>query len=491
MLIVLTLVYLAVRLINLTAIPIFTDEAMYLRWAQIGLNEPSKYLFISLIDGKQPLYIWLTYPLLNLFGDPLIGGRVVSILAGLGTTIFLYLIADIIFKNKKIAFLSSLFYIVFPFAAMNDRLALYDSLLGFLFAAAIYFQIKLAKKPTVITALFLGFVMGLGFLTKSSASFFVLLSPLSFIFLEKKTKKYIFLWLKKLILAILLSLSFNLILYISPLHGMIKMKNEVFLLTSSQFIGNPFYAFFGNIRGLFSYFPPYFSWIWIILLFISLISAIYKKSVYIFYLFILFFFPFISLAFFGKIIYPRFIFFMTIPLLIILAWQINWFLEKIKNQLLQILVTLLIFILPVYNSFLIITKPVEAYLPHADSEQLLNSWPAGWGVKEVVDYLKNRPSDTQIFIGTEGTQGLFPYALELYLQGHPNIQIKGYWPVTDIPEEVREIAKTKETYFIYKDTLHPKPQENVREVLRVRRGIGDNWLVLWKVEETLLWNKLH
>lgn len=458
---------------------------MYLRWAQIGLNEPSKYLFISLIDGKQPLYIWLTYPLLNLFGDPLVGGRLVSILAGLGTTILLYLIADIIFKNKKIAFLSSLFYIVFPFALVNDRLALYDSLLGFLFVASIYFQIKLAKKPTIIFALFLGFVMGLGFLTKSSASFFVLFSPLSFIFLENKTKKYIFLWLKKLILAILLSLSFNLILYISPLHGMIKMKNEVFLLTFSQFVSNPFYAFLGNIRGLLSYFPPYFSWMWIILLFISLISAIYKKSVYIFYLFILFFFPFISLAFFGKIIYPRFIFFMVIPLLIILAGGTNWFLEKIKNQILQVFIIILVVILPAYNSFLIITKPVYAYLPQADSEQLLNSWPAGWGVKEVVNYLKSRPATTQIFIGTEGTQGLFPYALEIYLQGHPNIQIKGYWPVSDIPDEVHEMAKIKETYFIYKDTLNPKPQKNVEEILRVRRGIGDNWLVLWKVGETL------
>src|SRR4030042_6724731 len=106
LLIVLSIIYLAVRLINLTVIPIFTDEAMYLRWAQIGLYEPQKYLFISLIDGKQPLFVWLTYPFVKFMSDPLIAGRLVSVLTGLSTLIFLYLLTREIFKDKKIALLS-------------------------------------------------------------------------------------------------------------------------------------------------------------------------------------------------------------------------------------------------------------------------------------------------------------------------------------------------------------------------------------------------
>src|SRR3989339_157604 len=69
------------RLINLTLIPIFTDEAIYLRWAQIGLADP-RWRFISLTDGKQPLLIWLFYPALKLISDPLIAGRIVSIVCG-------------------------------------------------------------------------------------------------------------------------------------------------------------------------------------------------------------------------------------------------------------------------------------------------------------------------------------------------------------------------------------------------------------------------
>src|SRR3989344_7406580 len=63
--------FFASRLFNLTIIPIFTDEAIYLRWAQIALTDP-RWRFISLIDGKQPLFIWLLLPVLKLMSDPLV-----------------------------------------------------------------------------------------------------------------------------------------------------------------------------------------------------------------------------------------------------------------------------------------------------------------------------------------------------------------------------------------------------------------------------------
>src|SRR3989338_2009720 len=76
--------YLATRLTNLTTLPIFTDEAIYIRWGQIGLRDAS-HRFLSLEDGKQPLFVWLMYPMLKIFSDPLIAGRMVSVMAGLGS----------------------------------------------------------------------------------------------------------------------------------------------------------------------------------------------------------------------------------------------------------------------------------------------------------------------------------------------------------------------------------------------------------------------
>src|SRR3989344_8137335 len=80
------------RIINLKGIPIFTDEAIYIRWAQIGLNDPA-HRYISLTDGKQPLFTWLIYPFLGVFQDPLFAGRFVSVLSGVFAVIGIYLLS--------------------------------------------------------------------------------------------------------------------------------------------------------------------------------------------------------------------------------------------------------------------------------------------------------------------------------------------------------------------------------------------------------------
>ena len=53
------LLYLFTRIYNILAIPIFTDEAIYVRWAQIAGTDP-KERFISLTDAKQPTFVWLS-----------------------------------------------------------------------------------------------------------------------------------------------------------------------------------------------------------------------------------------------------------------------------------------------------------------------------------------------------------------------------------------------------------------------------------------------
>ena len=48
----------ATRLTHLATLPIFTDEAIYIRWSQIGMRD-ANWRFISLTDGKQPMFTWI------------------------------------------------------------------------------------------------------------------------------------------------------------------------------------------------------------------------------------------------------------------------------------------------------------------------------------------------------------------------------------------------------------------------------------------------
>ncbi len=182
------ILYFLTRLVNLKIIPIFTDEAIYTYWAQVALNDPAQR-FISLEDGKQPLFIWLSAIYQKFISDPLIASRLVSVTAGLGSLLGIHLLAKELF-NKKVAVLSSLLYIILPFTLLYDRMALFDSLLTMFGIYAVLLSIRMAKNPRLDTALLNGFAIGLAMITKSSGVFFLYLIPFSLILFNFEKKKF-------------------------------------------------------------------------------------------------------------------------------------------------------------------------------------------------------------------------------------------------------------------------------------------------------------
>ena len=70
--------YFISRLVNLNSLPVFGDEAIYVRWAQI-IKSVDTLRFIPLTDGKQPLFMWLNAATLKFIVDPLIAGRIISV----------------------------------------------------------------------------------------------------------------------------------------------------------------------------------------------------------------------------------------------------------------------------------------------------------------------------------------------------------------------------------------------------------------------------
>lgn len=97
----LAIIYFFLRLYLLSDFPIFTDEAIYVRWAQIAKND-AIWRFISLTDGKQPMLIWIAMVLMRFIDDPLMATRFVSVLAGFASMVGLYFVGSTLFKNQKI-----------------------------------------------------------------------------------------------------------------------------------------------------------------------------------------------------------------------------------------------------------------------------------------------------------------------------------------------------------------------------------------------------
>lgn len=468
--VILVCLYFLSRLSRLTLIPIFTDEAIYLRWAQIAKNDAS-WRFISLTDGKQPLFVWITMVMMKLIKDPIVAGRFVSVLAGLGLMITIWGTSYLLFKSRRLAFLAAFLYLIFPFALVYDRMALMEATVGFFSILSLLFGILLVKTLRLDVTLLLGWVLGGGVLTKTSGFLSIYFLPLTLLLFNWKDKKWklnLLKWASLAFLAVVISQLFYSILRLSPFFHIISQKNAFFVHPFKEWITHPFYFLKSNFYGLSDWLIGYLTWPLFLLAigsFVLIKQKIREKTL----LFLWFLAPFSALVVFGKTLYPRFIFFMTLPLLILAAWSLERIFQKIKKVWLFALVCLLFFAWPLSIDFQLLFHPLKAPIPQPDKEQYITSWPAGYGVKEIVAWAQEETRDKKIYIATEGTFGLMPASLELYLWDNPNVELKGFFPVDEMPAEVLEKAKEMPTYFVFNETQNVSkewPLELVAEYLR-------------------------
>ena len=133
------------RVYNLTLLPIFGDEAIYIRWSQV-MNAVPSLRFLPLSDGKQPLYMWVLMFLVNRFSDPLFIARFTSVLYGIGTLFGVFILSYYLFKSKYISLIASLFWAISPYSIFYDRMALVDSMLTMFGIWTLIFAVITARK---------------------------------------------------------------------------------------------------------------------------------------------------------------------------------------------------------------------------------------------------------------------------------------------------------------------------------------------------------
>lgn len=471
------------RIFNLGAIPFFTDEAIYIRWAQIGLADPA-HRFIALTDGKQPLLTWLMYPMLRIFPDPLIAGRMVSVISGAFACVGIYVVAKTLF-SKRVGILSSLLYIISPFTLVYDRLALMDSLLGMFGIWSMYLTVQLVKKLRLDYSLLLGITAGLGALTKSSALFFIFNVPLALLLFPFKKKENAKSLVKFFALSLLSGILFQFIyniLRLSPWFYLIRQKNYSFILTANEFLKSPFSIFIPNLHGLIPWIAGYVTVPIALCIIIGIGLGVYKRERNILYLFLWFAIPFLFLSAFGRVIFPRFLLFMVYPLFVIGAYSLNYILKLLPDKKsIRLGFLALILFYAFIQSTLLIVDPIRADIPKNDRNQLMDDWPSGYGVKEVISYLSQKAKSGKIVVGTEGTFGLFPAVFEIYLKSNPNIEIYGYWPVSSVPEQLLESTKTYPTYLVFKEKQKIPQEWPITLIAKYPRGSGDTNLLFYQV----------
>ncbi len=490
-LVILAVIYFISRFYSILSLPIFTDEAIYIRWAQIAKQDAS-WRFISLTDGKQPMFVWLMMVSLRFIQDPLLAGRIVSVGAGFLTLIGMYFLGREVFKSNRIGLISSALYVVFPMSLVYDRMALYDGLVGSFAVWSLFLIIQLARKIRLDIALVLGMVVGGGVLTKTSAFFSIYLLPVSLILFdwkEKKINQRLAKWAFFSAIAIVLTYGFYSILRLSPYFYIITEKNANFVYPLKDWLDHPFNFFIGNWKAFWDWTNRYLTWPLLALALSSLFiskSFIREKIV----LFLWFIIPIVALGLFGRTLYPRFIFFMILFLLPLIAFSVNNIYTRIKKPYLFITFIFLAFALAFKTDYLVLTDFTHAYIPVSDIRQYNSDWPAGGGVKESVEFFKKEAEKGKIYIATQGTFGLMPFAFEIYLVRNPNVTIEGFWPVdSEIPQKVLTKNKQVPTYFVFYQPctecsvpgVAPTAWKQLKLIYQFKKEYRNRYLSLYKV----------
>ena len=482
---ILSVLYFATRLFNIMELPLFTDEAIYTRWSQIARFDAS-WRFISLTDGKQPSFVWFDMVLMRFVTDPLLAGRLVSVVAGFFGMVGMFFLGREVFKNTKIGLIAASLYLIYPFTLVYDRMALYESLITASTIWGIFFQILLVRRRRLDIALILGFIIGFGVLTKSNAFFLVYLFPLSLLLFDWKIKNRtveLAKWVGLAGISTLMAYGFYSVLRLSPFFHIIEEKTTIFKYPLHDWITHPFEFFQGNLNGLVSWLTEYST---IPLLVIIFLSFVLGRKMFLrekLFLFLWFLIPFVGTALFGRVLYPRFILPMTMTLLVLGAYSLLYIWEKSKNKLLAYALFLVVFLFLIRSDFYVLTDFARAPIAKADTDQFMNEWPAGGGVREIVAFLRQEAKDKKIYVATEGTFGSLPtYATEIYLDENKNIKKRGIWPTpSEIPEDLVEKAEKMRVFYVLNDSRVAPPSWPVKLIAKYQKGIGKSYMSLYEV----------
>ncbi len=447
-LVLLSICYLFIRIQNLTSMPIFGDEAIYVRWSQIIKNvETLRY--VPMTDGKQPLYMWITAMNLKNFQDPLVAGRMVSVVSGLLTMITIYIFL-LFFFNFPLAVIGAVVYLLLPFTFFFDRLATADTLLSLLGIISMLLSFLLARYPRYDIAMILGVALGISWMTKSPAIFFIILSIITFVLYDKKNIKKTYLPLLSAIIAFII---YN-TLRLGPQFHQIALRNKDYVWSFSEILKHPFDPFMPHISDVIAIFSQYVSPPVIILTLIGIVLS--KKHLFNHQkpnlVLLWFIFPLVTNMVFAKVFTARYILFTIPPLIIIFSFGIYYFFQEsygyFKNRILQSTIVAIFFSLNIFWIYHFSVKPFESIIPPTESGYI-TGWTSGWGIKEASQYLQQRSKVANVIVGTEGYFGTLPDGLQVYTDGVKNLTVFGVGiDLKEIPDKLLDAKRYGDEVYI-------------------------------------------
>ncbi len=445
--ILITIIFFALRLPNLTLQPIFADEAIYIRWAQIMRAEPT-LRFVSLSDGKTPLFMWAMMPMFKVIRDPLLAGRFLSVLSGFMALAGVFFLARRVF-GEKAGYWAALLYAVCPYTVFFDRMALVDSMLAAFTVWAIYFAIWLLQALRLDLAMILGYILGGALLVKTPAMLNILVLPFSIIGIGKKD--YSRHKLLKLLLYWTIAIAFALVIYnilrLGPGFQQLSSRNGDYVFSPLELKDRPFDPFIPHFGDVADWFPKLLTLPILAALLVGVFAIVSGANRMGLVVLVWALIPLVLEMAFLKTFTARYLLSSIPPFLVISGFGIDYALEKVKRYNWTAIALSLALLLPLalYFDYLLFTDPAKAPLPREERKGYLEDWTAGYGFEEIAQFILKNAKNGPVAVGTEGSFGTLPDGLQIYLD-KANIPIIGGPGI--ITPQVRNATKDHMTFYV-------------------------------------------
>ncbi len=449
--------FFVLRLPNLLLQPIFADEAIYIRWAQIMKADPT-LRFVSLSDGKTPLFMWLMIPMFKVFQDPLLAGRVLSVFSGLATMSGVFVLSWRLF-SKKAALLAAFLYAIVPYTVFFDRMALVDSMLAAFIIWSMVVAMFLVKYPRFDLAMILGYLMGGALLVKTPAMMSIIALPitiLGFRFKNQKVFRLLILWLVSLVITI----GIYSVLKLGPGFEQLSSRNQDYIFSPSDLLANPLDPLVPHIKDATDWFLRLLTPVVLACLVFGVFKVFKEKNMMAISILIWALVPMFILMTILKTFTARYLLLSIPPLLVFAGYGLSSFRPKIaglQGRGATFAAIILVAIAPLIFDFILLTNPQNAPLPAQERRGYFEDWTAGYGFPEIAQFLVEKKKTNSVIIGTEGYFGTLPEGIQIYLDKSGIPVIGGSATVSG---QLRNAAKDNQTYFLGNKARLPEVIEN-------------------------------
>lgn len=456
--------YFFTHLWNLGKFPVFADESIYIRWAQLCMDDWKRYAFFALNDGKTPLFIWqiATFQWLN--PNQLIAARLVSLAAGILQMLIAAAVLRTLNAKKSTQLLGMLLICTLPFWFTYHRLAVMDGWLTVWISFTFWAQLKLGQAGAALNkklfwSSIVGLGLGLALWTKLPALFYLPVGVWVALWLSWQNKST---YSKQNLIqtcgwqvaGLGLGLIFFAAMRLSPLFGQLFHRGQEFTFSLAELRSGKWQELFPHLSQFTLYFATYLSWPILIAVVTGLFFTRTRQKICLLLgCSILFCLPFMAL---GKVIYPRYLlpaaFFLTIGgAVAIEAICQNLFSKSglLIRVFLSMVVALLagqtVIVISLFMIGLIFAPNVTPFVA-TDRKEYLEEWSSGHGIAETVEMIRTETKQHSLAVATEGRFGTLPDGLLLFFHDqnvdHLYIEGTGQYPVKTIPDFFKQRART-------------------------------------------------